>query len=95
VSTADRLPPPASQPIPVDRLVEQVCDDGADFNDCVMGYHSGQLETVVTADGLTEMYLVLRFRRDFDAEADPGDDWGDADYRFKLVADESLRKVLT
>lgn len=65
-------------PIPVDRLVQQVCDDGADFDDCVMGYTSG------TFDAATET-LTLNFERDADVKADEDDDWASATYRFQLV----------
>lgn len=59
-------------PIPVERLVEQVCDDGVD------GYCGG------TFDPETGI-LSLRFDRDTNTEGADVPDWGTAEYHFQLI----------
>jgi len=70
------------QPIPVARLVEQVCDDGSDYDDGVMGYCSGRYDPKTGV-------LTLTFARDYEAAADEGDDWASAEYRLQLSVQES------
>lgn len=67
-------------PIPVARLVEQVCDDGSDYDDGIMGCCSGRFEGGI---------LTLTFQRDNEADADADDDWAGATYRFKLTSGEA------
>lgn len=66
------------EPIPVERLVFQVCDGGSDFDDVVMGYCSGAFDK---ATGV----LTLKFERDEDSDAYPEDDFTSAEYTFTLV----------
>jgi len=68
-------------PIPLARLVEQVCDDGSDYDDGVMGYVSGRLDGHI---------LTLRFERDQDAPADQDGDFDSAEYRFHLISGEAI-----
>lgn len=66
------------QKISVEKLLEHLCDDGADFNDCIMGY------TRYTFDPATGI-LTISFNREESEEAWPDDDFSSADYKFTLT----------
>lgn len=64
--------------ISVEELLRHLCDDGADFNDCIMGY------TRYTFDPATGV-LTINFDREESEEAGPNEDFSSAEYKFVLV----------
>lgn len=66
------------QKIPVEELLSNLCDDGADFNDCIMGYTSYKFDP---ATGV----LTVSFNREETEEAGPDDDYSSAEYKFTLI----------
>lgn len=76
---------PTYAPIPVDRLIEQMVDDGSDYDDGIGGRTPGEFDK---ATGV----LTLRYERDDEMDVadvilDPDYQHGSAEYRFALVRD--------
>jgi len=72
------------KPIPVARLVQQVCDDGSDYDDGVFGYCSGRF------DEATDV-LTLTFKCCDEDGGNPDDeDFASAEYHFQLISGETL-----